>query len=408
MGKVIVKIPSGVPGEFIGVELNTPMLKDFPEGQDKIRNILEDVLKLANSGRVKEAEELMKNDWVKSILNTVAYRTPFSTFDAMRQYKGETQQNPRGGKGPIILFPIKSAGKTYHTFVVKNKTGEPLDLSINEIIDFLGNTRAHIPHDQKSLVKFINENPTALKTDLVLPVETDNTTFPVIFNNSIVTLQPLEPSTEVNNIKEDTTPTRKSFKRGEKPLFKISENIEEYTPTSAESYIRKRFEEVGVSVSDVSLNILRKIYEVGDRKIWGAFHKAIVYLSSEAGELTGKHEGWHVLFGLFTTPEHKIRLYKEAFKKYGNELGISKEEFENALSQFTTNKDTLFSTENDFYSTLDILDRIEETMARDAETFKVTGVLSEEFKDKYPTIYKLFNDILNFIYDSYLRLQLFW
>ena len=63
MGKVIVKIPSGVPGEFIGVELNTPMLKDFPEGQDKIRNILEDVLKLANSGRVKEAEELMKNDW---------------------------------------------------------------------------------------------------------------------------------------------------------------------------------------------------------------------------------------------------------------------------------------------------------------------------------------------------------
>jgi muramidase (phage lysozyme) len=405
VGKVIAKIPSGVPGEFIGVELNTPMLKDFPKGQDKIKRILEDILELANSGKLAEAEKLMRNDWVKHILNTLAYRTPFSTFDAMRQYKGETQQNPRGGKGPIILFPIKSAGKTYHTFVVKTKTGEPLDLSIDEILDFLGDTRVHVPNNQDALKKFINENPTALKTDLALPIETDNTTFPVVFNNSTVTLQPIEPNTEKSNIKEDTTPVRRSFKEGEKARFKISENTEEYTSTSAENYIRKRFEEVGVAVSDASLNILRKVYEVGDRKIWGAFHKAIVYLSSEAGELTGKHEGWHVLFGLFTTPEHKIRLYKEAFKKYGNELGISKEEFENALSQFTTNKDALFSTENDFYSTLDILDRIEEAMARDAETFKVTGVLSEEFKDKYPTIYKLFNDILTFIYDSYLRLQ---
>jgi muramidase (phage lysozyme)/soluble cytochrome b562 len=405
VGKVIAKIPSGVPGEFIGVELNTPMLKDFPNGQDTIRNTLNKILTLANTGNIKDAEKLMRTEWVYTILNTLAYRTPFSTFDAMRQYKGETQQNPRGGKGPIILFPIKSAGKTYYTFVVKTKTGEPLDLSIDEILDFLGDTRVHVPNNQDGLKKFINENPTALKTDLVLPVETDNTTFPVVFNNSTITLQPLEPNVETSNIKEDTTPVRRSFKEGEKARFKISENTEEYTSTSAESYIRKRFEEVGVAVSDVSLNILRKIYEVGDRKIWGAFHKAIVYLSSEAGELTGKHEGWHVLFGLFTTPEHKIRLYKEAFKKYGNELGISKEEFENALSQFTTNKDTLFSTENDFYSTLDILDRIEEAMARDAETFKVTGILSEEFKDKYPTIYKLFNDILNFIYDSYLRLQ---
>jgi muramidase (phage lysozyme)/soluble cytochrome b562 len=405
VGKVIAKIPSGVPGEFIGVELNTPMLKDFPNGQDTIRNTLNKILTLANTGNIKEAEDLMRRGWVKNILNTLAYRTPFSTFDAMRQYKGETQQNPRGGKGPIILFPIKSAGKTYHTFVVKTKTGEPLDLSIDEILDFLGDTRVHVPNNQDALKKFINENPTALKTDLALPIETDNTTFPVVFNNSTVTLQPIEPNTEKSNIKEDTTPVRRSFKEGEKARFKISENTEEYTSTSAENYIRKRFEEVGVAVSDASLNILRKVYEVGDRKIWGAFHKAIVYLSSEAGELTGKHEGWHVLFGLFTTPEHKIRLYKEAFKKYGNELGISKEEFENALSQFTTNKDALFSTENDFYSTLDILDRIEEAMARDAETFKVTGVLSEEFKDKYPTIYKLFNDILNFIYDSYLRLQ---
>jgi soluble cytochrome b562 len=228
IGKVIAKIPSGVPGEFIGVELNTPMLKDFPNGQDTIRNTLNKILTLANTGNIKDAEKLMRTEWVYTILNTLAYRTPFSTFDAMRQYKGETQQNPRGGKGPIILFPIKSAGKTYYTFVVKTKTGEPLDLSIDEILDFLGDTRVHVPNNQDGLKKFINENPTALKTDLTLPVETNNTTFPVVFNNSTITLQPLEPNVETSNIKEDTTPVRRSFKKGDNLTLKyqrIQKNI---------------------------------------------------------------------------------------------------------------------------------------------------------------------------------------
>ena len=109
--------------------------------------------------------------------------------------------------------------------------------------------------------------------------------------------------------------------------------VEEFKEGAAEKYIKDRFENLGVKVSDEALRIISNIYNVGDGKVWGAFYNAVVYLSSDAGLNVGKHEAFHVAFNLFLNDKQRKQVLNEAYKKYGKELGITKEEFENDLNK---------------------------------------------------------------------------
>lgn len=165
-------------------------------------------------------------------------------------------------------------------------------------------------------------------------------------------------------------------------IFKISDKDYSGKVDEAVTYLKTRFEEIGVEVNDdVLRNLVKGTTEEGSR-VWGAFHNAMVTLSALSGEKIGKHEAMHAAEVMFHTPEQLKFLRQEMLSRYGKELGITK-----------TKVDDL---------TTDELKSIREVLATEFEDYKNSLLLPEGFSKKYPTISKFIEKLFNFIKKNYL------
>jgi hypothetical protein len=70
--------------------------------------------------------------------------------------------------------------------------------------------------------------------------------------------------------------------------FKISDTDYTGKVEAAVAYIKTRFKEIGVEINDKVLENLVKGTAAEGSKVWGAFHNAMVTLSSMSGEKIGK------------------------------------------------------------------------------------------------------------------------
>lgn len=392
VGKVIMFVPNtnSVTNEIsnIPVKLNTKKLSEVPIFKQKFTDALNDIMKLSTFDERLEATNKMWYNLIGSKVGSISRkRTEDSTFDTDSK---DGLVNPRGGIGNIIYYQESKFDPTKKGFFTVINGEEFSYLSVEDLVNKLGETRVHIPHD---LVKLTLERfPELVQTDLIEPQERGiESEMPNIFMGTNIMVESLPERIDIveqeqEQVKQEQEKEQENgiIEEDENiiPVFKISNKS--YTGTGAKEYIKERFTEIGVDISDASLDILRELYEVGDKKIWGAFHKAVVHLASDAGLKVGKHEAMHVLFNLFLNPKQKEQIYKELHERFGKELGISEEEF---------------------YQKQSLLVRLEEKLADTFEDYKYTGILSDNFKKNYPETSKFLEKIFKFLLDQYHMLK---
>ena len=98
------------------------------------------------------------------------------------------------------------------------------------------------------------------------------------------------------------------------------------------AWFKQRFPNVEISV----LEDLSEVMASG-KDAWGMFHNAAVYIQNNAAQGTTYHEAFHVVFNLFLNDKQKASMLTEAYRRFGKDLGISKEEFKKALSTESVN-----------------------------------------------------------------------
>jgi hypothetical protein len=164
--------------------------------------------------------------------------------------------------------------------------------------------------------------------------------------------------------------------------FKISDTDYTGKVEEAVAYIKTRFKEIGVEVNDDVLKNLVKGAAAEGSKVWGAFHNAMVTLSSISGEKIGRHEAIHVAEIMFHTDAQIKAFRQEALARYGKELGITKTKVDDLTGEELTD--------------------IREALATEFEDYKNTLLLPEGFSKKYPTISKFIENLFNFVKKNYL------
>lgn len=169
--------------------------------------------------------------------------------------------------------------------------------------------------------------------------------------------------------------------------------------TDSIKWFKERFEEIGISVDDNTLEKLAEVHRMGGSKIWGVVKDAAVILASDASNTVTRHEAFHVVFRLFLTDAQRSKVLDEAFNKWGGELGIKERSHTNQEVAFK-----LGGTE--YYETLDADSKLEEKLAREFETYKHnTQVMSDEWHAKHPKIAKFFEGLYNFLFDEFDKLK---
>jgi hypothetical protein len=130
--------------------------------------------------------------------------------------------------------------------------------------------------------------------------------------------------------------------------FKISDTDYTGKVEAAVAYIKTRFKEIGVEINDKVLENLVKGTAAEGSKVWGAFHNAMVTLSSMSGEKIGKHEAMHVVFKMFLNKQQQIDVLNELWNKYKNnpKYKNKEEQFKNEMQEFLTSDN--FDTKKDF------------------------------------------------------------
>jgi len=174
----------------------------------------------------------------------------------------------------------------------------------------------------------------------------------------------------------------KERKGGKKIDFKISDAEYNGKVEKAVTYLKTRFEEIGVEVNDdVLKNLVKNTINEG-KTVWGAFHNAMVTLSSMSGEKIGRHESIHIAEIMFHTDAQIKAFRQEALIRYGKELGITKTKVDDLTDEELTD--------------------IREALATEFENYKNTLLLPEGFSKKYPTISKFIENLFNFVKKNYL------
>lgn len=125
------------------------------------------------------------------------------------------------------------------------------------------------------------------------------------------------PFGDVKEYKGNTGDDVKRFKR---------KNNSSVQPLSAKEkkWFKKRFPNVPLEVFD-------NLHRIFGTDAWGAWNAGTVYVAKIGPKGIIYHEAFHGVFGAYLTEKEQDVLYHEAFKKWGAELGITEEEFLNAL-----------------------------------------------------------------------------
>jgi hypothetical protein len=171
-------------------------------------------------------------------------------------------------------------------------------------------------------------------------------------SEEVVTLEEKE-TTKTTSLKELKTgePKKegpKERKGGKKIDFKISDAEYNGKVEEAVAYIKTRFKEIGVEINDKVLENLVKGTAAEGSKVWGAFHNAMVTLSSLSNEKVARHESMHVVFKMFLNKQQQIDVLNELWNKYKNnpKYKNKEEQFKNEMQEFLTSDN--FDTKKDF------------------------------------------------------------
>jgi len=319
-------------------------MSDSAEGSLS-HQLVEEIAK--RKGEIKDKQSLY------DILNSLVIKSP-----------DFTNGSQTGQIGTLILY-IPKLNKIFSigdSFVEIN--GEKIKQGIKTNVNFNIKTNSTVLAKNKSIDEIIQEvdvkagDNVLLYTDEVPNISNKGDSFDEIINKSeslrkenksqddVTVIEFKVRSNETQVSKQEVSEEKKARMRAELEnntevpegnfFAKYTDDtttVEEFKEGAAEKYIKDRFENLGVKVSDEALRIISNIYNVGDGKVWGAFYNAVVYLSSDAGLNVGKHEAFHVAFNLFLNDKQRKQVLNEAYKKYGKELGITKEEFENDLNK---------------------------------------------------------------------------
>ena len=339
-------VPYSWLGNLIGkvgnkfIKFDTKKVSEVQSLREKLYKLLELIQYTVETKDSFNPYEDYKDYWTSLIgLNpkdtdaaVFRYRSNISNIDA--ENKQGKVINPRGGIAPLIFY-TKGKGFTIDDGALKKEY-----LSLAQVYDILSDRKIHI--DAKKLSKdnynsreasqYRREIQDYLTTNYKEPTETE----PHFINQTVI----LNPNTQFVKTKDPVSSAavpiqQEKPKPARKSRFKISNNqslepLKNPTLNDNIMWFKERFKEVGISVDDKALEVIARIQNVGDRKLWGAFHNAAVILSSDANSKVTRHEAFHVLFNLFLTDDQRAQVLDEAFEKFGKELGISKEEYEKA------------------------------------------------------------------------------
>jgi hypothetical protein len=171
-------------------------------------------------------------------------------------------------------------------------------------------------------------------------------------SEEVVTLEEKE-TTKTTSLKELKTgePKKegpKERKGGKKIDFKISDAEYNGKVEEAVAYIKTRFKEIGVEINDKVLENLVKGTAAEGSKVWGAFHNAMVTLSSLSNEKVARHESMHVVFKMFLNKQQQIDVLNELWNKFKNspKYKDKEQQFKNEMQEFLTSDN--FDTKKDF------------------------------------------------------------
>lgn len=290
----------------------------------------------------------------------------------VKDYTNETSPNFRGrlieyfASGPQhrrenpteLIYKIK--------YNEEEGKSEPIYLTKEQALEELLSIRVNIDHAELRAEN--SEGLTNLLSDVLRVPATPGKGFTILYNvvgldnidseavtpniikltsEPAVTLKEKETKnvTTAKELKEDAPVKRGG---GKKRDFKIS-NVD-YTGKVEEAvkYLKTRFEEIGVEVNDEVLRNLVKGTAAEGSKVWGAFHNAMVTLSSLSGEKIGKHEAMHVAFKMFLTKQQQVNILNELWSKYKDNPKYKgkEEQFKKEIQEFLTSEN--FDTNKDF------------------------------------------------------------
>lgn len=323
MGKVFMFLKSWDKNGLeknIPVELETKAVSEVP----RIRKLILDALKkVEEQTDEKSAKEESKKAW-NLITEYVRLRTPDSSFDAVNKSTVGLKaglKNPRGGIGPVFTYHFEDTKTKKRGFLTKVKGKVERGWTAEQLLNIIETHRVAVPHNETAA--YLRKNRDILLTDLHVNNTQDNQ---LIFDNSNI---------------EDLIPTKlteetRAGGRVKPVKFKVSDEITESSQKEIDlSYIKDRFANLGIVVSTKELNKLAEIFGANTGTVWGAFHDAVLFLNENAGTKVQKHEAFHILFNVYLNKEQQAEVLKEAFDKFGKELGITKQEFEEWLNKPT-------------------------------------------------------------------------
>lgn len=214
---------------------------------------------------------------------------------------------------------------------------------------------------------------------------------------------------EKNGIKKYTELINKSKRKINKDIFKISDNNYVGKVEEAVKFLKERFEELQINVDDTLLSNLVKGSIAEGSKVWGAFHNAMVTLSSNAGVKIAKHEAMHIAFKMLLSPAQQIKILRELWAihkdspKYKNKEAQFKEELENFHKSNLDTATNLKTNAEAFYAQLPLLDQLQEELSDTYEDYKIGLLISKDskFYNKFPNIANWLNKLFNFLKDNY-------
>ena len=153
-----------------------------------------------------------------------------------------------------------------------------------------------------------------------------------------------------NNAPSEVPKAPKTIERKKRANLKFKVSDANYTGRveKAVFYLKTRFEEIGVEVNDEILKNLVKGTLAEGSRVWGAFHNAMVTLSSMSGEKIGRHEAMHVVFKMFLNKKQQIDILNELWNRHKNDPKYKgkEEQFKREMHEFLTSDD--FNTNKNF------------------------------------------------------------
>ena len=390
----IEKIPSNVKvhPHYLGslaiyikgqlLKLDTKVLKDTPVLFNKLKAQLDQFEKAKGLKEVISVVQILRGNGDEIVFKNV--RDPKSEF------KNEEAENPRGGI-ESIYYHFNRKGDDKYTMVKK-----PTDsdfMTKDQLLSMLGNYRVHIDHnliDNDFYLEDVVQHAVQAEVPLNQPFFNNPRLY--LANNiqanpevkkDIVITEEQKSKPDVPSTPAADTP-KKVFK---KTKFKIGSKTNSPELTKGGDWIRERFSEIGVEISDELLeNLINGIQLAPGEKVWGAFHRASVILASDANVKVERHESYHVLFNLFLNDKQRDQIRAEVRSKFGKDLTDLQVE-EKLADLFEDYKDRLLF---------------------DNDWSKANPKIANFFNKIYKWLYKNFNILQSYLTDSVTIDKLFY